>query len=178
MFSGLAAVAMTHPQLAAAHTGVGFRSPIIFGYRYAGQCPMAGIADVVDRWKMDECNCTSYVAWALDANDQREDWFIPGSMDARNWPHVARLAGLEVSTTPRVGAVAVWEKLTRFGHVAYVTAVEPDGRFDVAEYNSPAVSALSPFEFDERSGLERAGVLFIYVTRRGNASGREALGRR
>ena len=179
--SGLAGIAITHAQPAAARTGAGSIGPVVYGYPYAGRCPVAGIADVVDRWKMDECNCTSYVAWALDANDQREDWFIPGAMDAWNWPHVAGLAGLKVGTKPRVGAVAVWENVTHFGHVAYVTAVEPDGRFDVAEYNSPAKRAVSPFQFDERAGLPRAGVVFIYVSRRGTsrpASADEALERR
>jgi hypothetical protein len=59
-------------------------APVTDGYRYAPRCPAAGAANLVDRWRMDMCNCTSYVAWALEANGQRTDWFIPGAMDAWN----------------------------------------------------------------------------------------------
>jgi len=147
-------------------------APIVYGYPYAAECPAAGLVDAVDRWRMDECNCTSYVAWALTENGQRTDWFIAGAMDAFNWLHVAELAGLPVGRTPRVGAVAVWPHATRFGHVAYVTGLDSGGRFDVAEYNLPL-----PFAFDERYGLRPAGAEFIYVPvgRRGAAS--ERLGR-
>ena len=140
-------------------------APVVYGYPYAARCPAAGIAVAVDRWKMDECNCTSYVAWALTANGQRTDWFIAGAMDARNWAHVAELAGLAVGREPRVGAVAVWERVPRFGHVAYVTAVHAGGRFDVAEYNLPAAQGgVGRYVFDERRDVRPVGdVEFIYV---------------
>jgi surface antigen len=137
---------------------------VVYGYPYADRCPVAGLADAVDRWEMDECNCTSYVAWALEANGQRTDWLIAGAMDAWNWPHVAQLAGLATGTTPRVRAVAVWPHVSHFGHVAYVTGVGPDGRFSVAEYNAPG--GLAVFGFDQRRGLTAAGAVFIYVPRR------------
>ena len=139
---------------------------IAYGYPYATRCPAAGIAEKVDRWGMYMCNCTSYVAWALSANRQRVDWFIPGAMDADNWAHVARLAKLRVSTTPRVGAVAVWPRESRFGHVAYVTRVDATGAFDVSEYNLPDEEWLRPFAFDVRRGVTREGAVFIYVPKR------------
>jgi surface antigen len=139
---------------------------IAYGYPYAAQCPAAGIAEKVDRWGMYMCNCTSYVAWALTVNRQRINWFIPGAMDANNWAHVARLVKLRVGTTPRVGAVAVWPRETRFGHVAYVTRVDPDGSFDVSEYNLPDEEWFHPFAFDVRHGIVRAGAVFVYVPRR------------
>ncbi len=112
------------------------------------------------------CNCTSYVAWALHANGQRTDWFIPGAMNAWNWPHVAQLAHLQVSTRPRLRSVAVWRNLARpFGHVAYVTGVEAEGRIDVSEYNLPNRSR-GPYLFDERHGIPTRGAQFIYVPRR------------
>jgi surface antigen len=135
------------------------------GYPYASRCPGAGIAERVDRWKMYECNCTSYVAWALGANGQRTDWFVPGSMDAGNWPHVAAAAGIPMGHAPRVGAVAVWPHLSKFGHVAYVTAVR-DGLFDVAEYNLPIAGDEESFAFDVRTELSPRGVTFIYVPRK------------
>jgi len=143
-------------------------APIVYSYPYAGDCPTAGIVDAVDRWQMNECNCTSYVAWALAANGQRTDWFVAGAMDAFNWPHVAELAGLPVGTSPRVGAIAVWPGVTRFGHVAYVTGLDGRGRFDVAEYN-----LLVPFMFDLRYGLTPAGAEFIYVPLRNGGHIRE-----
>jgi surface antigen len=115
---------------------------------------------------MYTCNCTSYAAWALSANGQRTDWFIPGSMDARNWAHVARLRGIPVGKAPRVGAVAVWTRLSEFGHVAYVTHLEPDGGFDVAEYNLPTIGAEDSFAFDVRRDVRRGGAVFLYVPKR------------
>ena len=138
---------------------------IAYGYPYASRCPAAGVADRVDRWHMYVCNCTSYVAWALSANGQRTDWFIAGAMDARNWPHVAELRGIPVGAVPRVGAVAVWPRSSRFGHVAYVTRVDRDGRFDVGEYNLPSVVGES-FAFDVRTEVSPANAVFVYVPKR------------
>ena len=139
-------------------------SVVIYGYPYASRCPAAGYDDVVDRWGMYMCNCTSYVAWALRANGQRTDWFIRGAMNAWNWPHVARLSHLAVRTRPHVGAVAVWPKLSPpFGHVSYVTGIERDGGIDVSEYNSPGTGAFDPFVFDLRRDVSTDGAVFIYV---------------
>jgi surface antigen len=136
-------------------------APVIaYGYPYARDCPDAGFARAVDHWGMYECNCTSYVAWALRANHRRTDWFVRGAMDAWNWPNVAEEADIPVGTRPRAGAVVVWPKLSRpLGHLALVTRVDADGRFDVAEYNYPGV-------FDLRRDVSRAGAVFVYVPRR------------
>jgi surface antigen len=140
---------------------------IVNGYPLASRCPTAGVKDDVDPWLMNDCNCTSYVAWALQANGQRIDWFVPGSMDAWNWPNVARRAGLIVGPAPQVGAVAVWPRLSRpFGHVAYVTAVHPDGTFDVSEYNLGPRFGHEPFTYDARRDVAGGGAVFIYVPRR------------
>ena len=133
----------------------------------ASRCPDAGIADKIDRWKMYSCNCTSYVAWALEANDQRTDWFVPGAMDARNWPHVAQLAGIDVGTQPRAGAVAVWRKLSPpYGHIAYVAAVNPDGTIRIGEYNLGPLQGYLPYTFDIRDEVRPDGAEFIYVPKR------------
>jgi surface antigen len=138
-------------------------TPVVYGYAYASDCPLAGYRKAVDRWGMFMCNCTSYVAWALRANGQRTDWFIRGAMDARNWPHVARLAHLPVGRRPRPGSVAVWPGLARpFGHVAYVSSVEHDGDIEVGEYNDPRWSSFDPFTFEFRR-VSAVGAVFIYV---------------
>jgi surface antigen len=143
------------------------RTPIVYGYPYAARCPGAGIGDVVDRFGMYECNCTSYVAWALSANEQRTDWFIRGSMDAWNWPHVALLAGLTVDRAPAVGSVVVWPQVARpFGHVAYVTGVHADRTIDVAEYNFPGTRGGDTFAFETRSFVRAGDAVFIHVPRR------------
>ena len=140
---------------------------VVMGYPLSGQCPAAGIADAVDRWEMNACNCTSYVAWALDVNGQRVDWFVPGAMDAWNWPNVARRAGLVVGSTPRVGSAVVWAQLSRpFGHVAYVTRVHAGGTFDVSEYNLGPRFGHRPFTYDARRDVSPRGAVFIYVPTR------------
>ena len=137
--------------------------PDILDYPYGRACPAAGYVDGVDRWDMNTCNCTSYVAWALSANGFRVDWFVPGAMDALNWPRVASRAGIPEGRLPRVGAVAVWPRLSPpFGHVGFVVAVHRDGTFDVAEYN-----LLRRFRFDARYHGAAAGAVFLYVPRRG-----------
>jgi surface antigen len=140
---------------------------VIRGYPYASRCPHAGVDDVVDRWGMYACNCTSYVAWALQANGQPIDWFVPGAMNAWNWPHVARLSRLRVDHDPRAGSVAVWPKLAKpFGHVAYVTGVPGPGLVDVAEYNLPGTGGSQTFVFDTRRNVSTAGAVFIHDPRR------------
>jgi surface antigen len=133
------------------------------GYPYARACPRAGVVDAVDRWKMNTCNCTSYVAWALAANGYRIDWFVPGSMDAWNWPNVAAKRHIPLGRRPRVGGVAVWPEWGTFGHVGFVTAIHRDGTFDVAEYNRPGGVR---FGFDRRVRVSADDVSFIYVPRR------------
>ena len=134
----------------------------LLAYPYGRECPEAGITTAVDRWYMNTCNCTSYAAWMLDDNGQRVDWFQPGKMDAHNWPRVARAADIPLGSTPKVGAVAVWPKLSPpYGHIGYVTAVRADGTFDVAEYN-----LLRPYRFEARYRVSATGVTFVYVPRR------------
>lgn len=157
----IALIAMSPASRAARTAG-----PIVYGYPYTSNCPFAGLAERVDRFGMYACNCTSYVAWALHANGLRTDWFIPGAMDAFNWPHVARLKGLQVVPTPAVGAVAVMPRLGgRLGHVAFVTGVGPGDLFSVAEYNLPSSTSTTRFEFDVRDDVSPAGTAFILVPR-------------
>jgi surface antigen len=169
-FVAVAAVAAT----AGAGASAAPPAPIVHGYPYGDRCPAAGIADVVDRWGMYACNCTSYVAWALVANGERIDWFVPGAMNAWNWPHVARLAGLRVDTTPSVGSVAAWPRLAPpFGHVAYVIRVDSPRSIDVAEYNYPLFGVINTYVFGTRSSVSTRGAVFIHVPRRRSAAPRQ-----
>lgn len=162
VLAGVVALIAMSPSSRAARTA----TPVIYGYPYAAECPFAGVAERVDRFGMYACNCTSYVAWALHANGLRTDWFVRGAMDAFNWPHVARLKGLQVVTRPAVGAVAVMPRLGgRLGHVAFVTGVGPGALFSVAEYNLPSRTSLTRFQFDLRNGVAPSGTEFILVPR-------------
>jgi surface antigen len=165
MRSALLFVVALAAMIASATSLGGTPTPIVTGYSYAPFCPISGFHDdIVDRWNMYACNCTSFAAWALDRNRQRTDWFVAGEMDAHNWPAVARRKGLTTGVKPRVGAIAVWSRLAPpWGHLAYVTRLDGDGRFDVAEYN-----LLIPFSFDTRTEVSPAGVTFVYVPRRRN----------
>jgi surface antigen len=140
-------------------------SRVVFGYPYAARCPAAGFANtVVDRWGMYACNCTSYVAWALVANHQRVDWFVPGAMNAWNWPNVARRALLRVDRVAAPGTVVVWPSLARpFGHVAYVIRVHRSRTIDVAEYNYPGADDTNTYVFDIRRFVSPVGGMFIHV---------------
>lgn len=139
-------------------------SRIVFGYPYAARCPAAGFADAVDRFGMYTCNCTSYVAWALVANHQRIDWFVPGAMNAWNWPNVARRASLRVDDVPALGTVVVWPSLARpFGHVAYVIRVDRGRTIDVAEYNYTGSADANTYIFDIRRFVSPVGAMFIHV---------------
>ncbi len=147
--------------------GAGTKAPMILGYPYGRQCPAAGYQVRVDRWNMNTCNCTSYVAWALDASGRWVGWFQAGEMDALDWPRVASLAGIPEGRAPRIGAVAVWPRLSPpYGHLAFVTAVHRDGTFDVAEYN-----LRRRFRFDARYRVSTGGATFIYVPFRASSRG-------
>jgi surface antigen len=163
--ASLAAATLLSGASSAANTRGG--DVVVYGYSWASRCPAAGQADKIDRWRMYACNCTSYVAWALDANGQRTDWFIPGAMNAWNWPHIASLSEIETGLEPRIGAVAVWPTISPpFGHIAYVTAVHADRTFDAAEYNLGPLDGFTPYTFDVRTGLLARGAIFIYVPHR------------
>ncbi|HVX56281.1 MAG TPA: LysM peptidoglycan-binding domain-containing protein [Candidatus Saccharimonadales bacterium] len=69
--------------------------------------------------------CTWYVATQIP---------VPANWgNASTWAYYARLSGWNVSTTPTVGAIA--QKGGGEGHVAIVTAVNPDGSVTVRDMN-------------------------------------------
>jgi surface antigen len=70
--------------------------------------------------------CTWYVA-----NRRCIPWFG----NAWEWYGQAQAYGYAVGSTPRVGAVVVWDqRMSGYGHVAYVESVQGDG-FTVSEMN-------------------------------------------
>jgi len=61
--------------------------------------------------------------------------------NASNWPYAARVSGDAVGTSPRAGALVVFQPGVQgawgTGHVAYVTAVGSNGWFQVSETDYP-----------------------------------------
>jgi surface antigen len=59
--------------------------------------------------------------------------------NANNWNNNGENTGFMVGTSPRVGAMAVWEAnedgASSAGHVAWVEAVNGNGTIDISEYN-------------------------------------------
>lgn len=80
--------------------------------------------------------CTYYAARSLG--------FIPGGLgNASEWAHHAAEKGMNVTHTPAVGTAVVYgaggNYSPQYGHVAVVTAVNPDGSFQVSEMNVDGV---------------------------------------
>ncbi len=70
-------------------------------------------------------NCTYYVY------NRR---YVPWQGDAWAWFRNARAMGFATGAQPRPGSIMVtWE--SRYGHVGYVEAVNPDGSWIVSEMN-------------------------------------------
>lgn len=93
---------------------------------------------VADQWGFYQCECTSFVAWCLNA---RNGFGFSNGMygsdiwgNANNWGDVARRHGFAVDGNPAVGAVA-WSSSGTNGHVAWVCAVNGDN-VTIDEYNN------------------------------------------
>jgi CHAP domain len=103
-------------------------------YEYRGVCPTPdGGKRILDKWNEWICECTSYAADKLNergvpftARYKNVLWKNAGS-----WINAATLAGVPYNTTPQRGDVA-WFK---YGHVAYVEAVDSYGDVTISEYN-------------------------------------------
>lgn len=97
-------------------------------------------------------NCTWYVATQIP---------VPANWgNAATWAYYAALSGWHVSTTPTVGAIAQTANAAGgLGHVAIVTAVNPDGSIQIRDMNGIA-------GFDRVGyGTKSASIFQHYITR-------------
>lgn len=95
-------------------------------------------------------NCTWYVASRLP---------VPNSMgNANNWAYSASMSGLNVSNTPRVGAIAQTSGDSWLGHVAIVESINDDGTFVVSEMNYAGLGIV-----DTRTTSTDEFPSFIYI---------------
>lgn len=93
--------------------------------------------------------CTWYVATQIP---------VPANWgNASTWAYYAAMSGWKVSTTPTVGAIA--QRGGGEGHVAIVTAVNPDGSIQVRDMNGIAGWGRVGY------GTKGAGVFQHYITR-------------
>jgi hypothetical protein len=118
--------------------------------------------------------CVSFIAWKIYENSggtmvptttaPPPDWFTYSiNVDhdwgnAGNWAAYARSVGVPVNNTPTVGSVAQWNfgsdsgQFT-VGHVAYVTAVFPDGSIQLSQYNLREDGLFSTLYMPKGSGV-------------------------
>lgn len=90
---------------------------------------------VVDQWNFYQGQCTSGVAWKLNAvNGVAFTNYYKGVRwgNAANWDDAARSVGIPVNGTPARGAVAQWNARN---HVAWVEKVNSDGSIVIWEMN-------------------------------------------
>lgn len=96
----------------------------------------------VDPWSFYWGECVSFTAWKVRTTSKYKDftnnWTLNGRSahfgNAKEWEAAGRQVGLQVDETPAAGAIAV-RRSGSAGHVAFVSAVHPDGKIDIAEYN-------------------------------------------
>lgn len=92
----------------------------------------------VDPWAFYWGECVSYAAWMVRTTTKHTDfvnnWHGAHFGNGGEWAAGARAAKIPVDTTPAVGSIATRTSGT-WGHVAFVTAVNPDGTINVSEYN-------------------------------------------
>ena len=135
-------------------------APALGAYPWAGD-QTGGL----DPYGMTKRQCVSYAAWYLNAHGTPFGYRTQGPKgigtfgNASSWDSAAKQAGFTVSTKPVAGAIAQWHanesktwtypggwsRMTAgpYGHVAVVTAVNPDGSVAIAQYNMGGTRSLS-----------------------------------
>lgn len=99
---------------------------------YPDRWANAPLDSLVDSWGMYNRECVSYTAWKV----YQKNGYMPywgGRGNANQWPANARAAGITVSSTPKVGSVAV-SMSGPYGHVMWVEAVSGNMIY-VSQYN-------------------------------------------
>lgn len=134
----------------------------------SGSYPWAGVGypcwsfGCDDPWGLYYRECTSYVAWKLDATGRAVQHF-GGRGNAYEWPGTTS-GYTSQSSSPSVGTAAVAPAGGYYGvvgHVMYVEEVRGDGSIRVSEYN-----LAGPGQYSERvlSQSEYKGNGFRFIT--------------
>ncbi|MCL2452026.1 CHAP domain-containing protein [Candidatus Saccharibacteria bacterium] len=93
----------------------------------------ARISSLIDPWGMFNRQCVSYTAWKVHQNYGNMPYW-GGIGNANQWDDNARRLGIPNGKTPKAGSVIVWD-VGRYGHVAWVEAVNSNGTINISEYN-------------------------------------------
>src|SRR6478735_4158226 len=124
-------VPMLHPERVSAASGVD---------DYPSRLKSARLDALVDPWQFYNRECTSWVAWRLNSENQvafNDYWQGVHWGNASNWKNAARALDIPVDNNPTRGAVAWWSAGSAGssrGHVAWVQTVS-DNAITIEEYN-------------------------------------------
>lgn len=110
--------------------------------------------------------CTAWVAWKVNQMWGTSNEFPSGLGWARDWRSNLSSYGYVVDNTPRVGAIAWWNKLgdcmyqgRPCGHVAFVSKIE-NGEVYISEYNGRNPTAYGDLKLSDRDTYPTS---FIHV---------------
>jgi surface antigen len=126
-----ALVPVLHPEHVSAASGVD---------DYPSRLRSAPQDSLVDPWQFYNRECTSFVAWRLNSENQvafNDYWRGTHFGNASNWKKAAQALSVPVDNNPTRGAVAWWSAGSAGssrGHVAWVQTVG-NGAITIEEYN-------------------------------------------
>jgi surface antigen len=148
---------LLHPEPVSAASGVD---------DYPSRLKNAPQDSLVDPWQFYNRECTSWVAWRLNSENQVDFynyWKGEHWGNASHWKAAAVAAGVTVDNKPTRGAVAWWaagSAGSSRGHVAWVQTVG-DGAITIEEYNYLHRGAYDTRTISSSSSLWPSG--FIHV---------------
>jgi surface antigen len=169
----LTAVApLLHPESVSAASGVD---------DYPSRLRNAAQDSLVDPWLFYNRECTSFVAWRLNSENQVAfDNYWQGEHwgNASNWRNAALAAGVPVDNNPTRGAVAWWRAGSAGssrGHVAWVQTVG-DGAITIEEYNYLHAGRYDTRTISSSSSLWPSGFLHVKDTQIRNTTSPTVVG--
>jgi surface antigen len=124
---------------------------------------------LVDPWQFYNRECTSFVAWRLNSENQvafNDYWQGQHWGNASNWKHAAVALKIPVDNNPSRGAVAWWSAGSAGssrGHVAWVQTVG-DGAITIEEYNYLHAGRYDTRTISSSSSLWPSGFIHIKDT--------------
>jgi surface antigen len=151
---------LLHPERVSAASGVD---------DYPARLKNAPQDSLVDPWQFYNRECTSWVAWRLNSeNDVPFNDYFEGVHwgNASNWKHAANTLGIPVDNNPTRGAVAWWaagSAGSSRGHVAWVEAVG-NGAITIEEYNYLQEGYYDTRTISDTSSLWPSGFIHIKDT--------------
>jgi len=156
----LSAAPALHPQPVSAASGVD---------DYPSRLKNAPQDSLVDPWQFYNRECTSFVAWRLNSENQvafNDYWQGQHWGNASNWKKAASALDIPVDDNPARGAVAWWaagSAGSSRGHVAWVQTVA-DGAITIEEYNYLHAGRYDTRTISTSSSLWPSGFIHIKDT--------------